>query len=95
MVRGTAVPRVDRARDPQLRRWRQLDAEYLCTRIRRSGELTLTYRPSSVSRRELAALVDVEQQCWRSLNWLVIDTDELMLVVRGRPSDLDAFCSSH
>jgi len=55
----------------------------------------LTYRPSSVSRRELAALVDVEQQCWRSLNWLVIDTDELMLVVRGTPSDLDAFCSSH
>ena len=62
MVRGTAVPRVDLARDPQLRRWRQLDEEYLCTRIRRSGELTLTYRPSSVSRRELAALVDVEQQ---------------------------------
>ncbi len=53
----------------------------------------LTYRPSSVSRRELTALVDVEQHCWRSLNWLVIDTDELMLVVRGAPGDLDDFCS--
>ncbi len=95
MARGTAVPRVDRARDPQLRQWRQLEEEYLLSRIRQPEELTLTYRPSSVSRRELTALVDVEQHCWRSLNWLVIDTDELMLVVRGTPSDLDAFCSSH
>ncbi|MDQ2723021.1 MAG: hypothetical protein M3Y19_06935 [Actinomycetota bacterium] len=53
----------------------------------------LTYRPCSASRRALTALVDVEQHCWRSLNWLVIDTDELMLVVRGTPGDLDAFCS--
>lgn len=93
MVRGAAVLRPDPARDPQLRRWRQLNDEHFLSRIRQPEELMLTYRPSSVSRRELTALVDVEQHCWRSLNWLVIDTDELMLVVRGAPGDLDDFCS--
>ncbi len=93
MVRGAVFPPTDPARDPQWRRWRQLNDEHLLSRIRQPEELMLTYRPSSVSRRALTALVDVEQHCWRSLNWLVIDTDELTLVVRGTPGELDAFCS--
>jgi len=49
------------------------------------------YRADEVSRRELTELIDVEQECCGFVTWTVIDTDdELALVVRGSPAELDA-----
>jgi len=68
--------------EEQLRRWRALDGGHLLHRSR---------QPDEVSRRELTELIDVEQECCGFLTWTVIDTDdELALVVRGSPAELDA-----
>jgi len=49
------------------------------------------YRADEASRRELTELIDVEQECCGFLTWTVLDTDdELTLVVRGSPAELDA-----
>ena len=77
--------------EEQLRRWRALDGAHLLHRSRQPDELVVRYRADEVSRRELPALIDVEQECCRFVTWTVIDTDdELALVVRGSPADLDA-----
>ncbi len=63
----------------------------LLHRSRQLDELVVRYRADEVSRRELTELIDVEQECCRFVTWTVLDTDdELALVVRGSPADLDA-----
>jgi len=77
--------------EEQLRRWRALDGGHLLHRSRQPDELVVRYRADEVSRRELTELIDVEQECCGFVTWTVIDTDdELALVVRGSPAELDA-----
>jgi len=77
--------------EEQLRRWRALDGGHLLHRSRQPDELVVRYRADEVSRRELTELIDVEQERCGFVTWTVIDTDdELALVVRGSPAELDA-----
>jgi len=77
--------------EEQLRRWRALDGGHLLHRSRQPDELVVRYRADEASRRELTELIAVEQECCGFLTWTVIDTDdELTLVVRGPPAELDA-----
>ncbi len=55
----------------------------------------MSYRADEVSRRELAKLIDVEQQWCGFLTWTVIDAaNELTVVVRGSPAELDALSAA-
>ena len=77
--------------EEQIRRWRALDGGHLLHRSRQPDELIVRYRADAASRRELTELIDVEQECFGFLTWTVIDTaDELALMVRGSPAELDA-----
>jgi len=77
--------------EEQLRRWRALEGGHLIHRSRQPDELVVRYRADEASRRELTELIDVEQERCGFVTWTVIDTDdELALVVRGSPADLDA-----
>jgi len=68
-----------------------LDGGHLLHRSRQPGELVVRYRADEASRRELTQLIDVEQECCGFVTWTVLDTDdELTLVVRGSPAELDA-----
>lgn len=79
----------------QGRRWRALDAGHLLHRGRQPDELVVSYRADEVSRRELAKLIDVEQQWCGFLTWTVIDAaNELTVVVRGSPAELDALSAA-
>ncbi len=84
-----------RRREEQRRRWRALDAGHLLHRNRTPTELFVHYRADTVSRRELGTLIDVELGCCGFLTWTVVDADdELALVVRGPPAELDAFSAA-